>query len=137
MKLLMFHCKEFWFRVGKPGLSNKVCPENEEKKYSNCAVIFIHIEPKDLNNQSKVIRKAINNITWYKRKTMVEVVILHSFAHLSDEKADPEESEEILNLMLEKLKKKINRVDLTPYGCFLEFRMHVFPTPISRVFKNL
>lgn len=137
MKLLMFHCREFWYRVGKPGLSNNICPENKEEKYDNCVVIFIHVEPKDLNEQSKLIRKVINNITWYKRKTMAKTVILHSFAHLSAEKADPVKSEKILNLIFEKLRKKITNLYLTPYGCFLEFRMHVFPTPISRVFKDL
>lgn len=137
MRLLMFHCKEFWYTVGRPGLRNRECPVGEEKIYNNCAVIFIHVEPGDVERESRVIRKVINNVTWYARKTRVETIVLHSFAHLSEKKADPEVGEKLLNIIFEKLKRKINNVELTPFGCFLEFRMHVFATPISRVFKVL
>ncbi len=137
MKLLMFHCKEFWFRVGKPGLNNKQCPEDMEENFDDCGVIFIHIESKDFENISKSTLKAINNITWYARKTGVKKVILHSFAHLSEDKADPVKAEEIFEAIHNKLKNKNLEVYTTPYGCFLEFRMHVYSTPISRVFKSL
>lgn len=137
MKLLMFHCKVFWYKVGRPGLEGALCSESNEAKYNNCSVVFIHIEPKDVSKSNKVIRKAINNVTWYKRKTGASTIILHSFAHLAEEKADAVDAKKILDAIYTKLKNKIEEVHITPYGCFLEFRMHVFPTPISRVFKSL
>src|SRR3990167_4749633 len=98
MKLLMFHAKSFWY---KP--YNSDSSETEKTIFQNCLVIFIHVEEAD-KGKSDVVDKAVGNIKWLANKNKTTVVVLHSFAHLSTSKSDPDTANDIIHKMNEKLK---------------------------------
>ncbi|OGN96224.1 MAG: hypothetical protein A2Z77_08465 [Chloroflexi bacterium RBG_13_51_36] len=130
MKLLMFHAEEFWYRPFWPDK-----PEAAKTTLSVCLVVFIHVEEAD-KEKVEVVDKAVGNIRWLSNKNKVENVVLHSFAHLSSSKSDPETASEITQKIAEKLKKGLN-VHTVPSGQFYEFSIHVLGPSLAKVFKEV
>lgn len=130
MKLLMFHTKSFWY---KPYSSDS--PETEKTSFENCLVIFIHVEEAD-KGKSDVVDKAVGNIKWLASKNKTNSIVLHSFAHLSTSKSDPETAHDIIQKISEKLKKNLS-THIIPFGQFYEFSVHVFGQSLAKVFKDI
>jgi len=126
----MFHTKSFWY---KP--DNSDSSEAEKTSFENCLVIFIHVEETD-KNKSDVIDKAVGNIKWLANKNKTNSVVLHSFAHLSNSKSDPETANDIIQKISMKL-KKTKSVHIVPFGQFYEFSVHVLGQSLAKVFKDL
>ena len=130
MKLLMFHTESFWY---KPYKSNS--SETEKRIFQNCLVIFIHVEEAD-KGKSDVVDKAVGNIKWLANKNKATIVVLHSFAHLSTSKSDPDTANDIIHKMNEKLEKSLS-THIVPFGQFYEFSVHVLGQSLAKVFKDL
>ena len=130
MKLLMFHAESFWY---KPCSSDS--SETEKTSFENCLVIFIHVEEAD-KGKSDVVDKAVGNIKWLANKNKTTVVVLHSFAHLSTSKSDPDTASDIIHKINEKLEKSLS-THIVPFGQFYEFSIHVFGPSLAKVFKDL
>lgn len=129
MKLLMFHAQEFWYKPYSPD-------ELEAVKTTLPAslVVFIHIEEAD-KGKPDVVDKAVGNIRWLSNKNKLESVVLHSFAHLSSSKSDPEIAGQMIQKIAAKLKKGLN-VHVVPSGRFYEFSIHVLGPSLAKVFKE-
>ena len=130
MKLLMFHAEEFWYRAHLPDE-----PEGEKTILPAGQVVFIHVEQED-KDRPEVVDKAVGNIKWLSNKNNVGCVVLHSFAHLSSSKSDPDTADEITQKIAEKLKKKMD-VHIVPSGQFYEFSIHVLGPSLAKVFKEI
>jgi hypothetical protein len=130
VKLLMFHAEEFWYR---PHLPDE--PEAEKTTLAAGLVVFVHVEPED-KDRSDVIDKAVGNIRWLANKNKVSSVVLHSFAHLSSSKSDPETAEQTVLKIAEKLSKGLD-VHVVPSGQFYEFSIHVLGPSLAKVFKEV
>jgi len=130
MKLLMCHTKSFWYKPYNPDSS-----ETEKTSFENCLVIFIHVEEID-KDKGDVIGKAVGNIKWLADKNNTNTVVLHSFAHLSNSKSDPETANKVIKKISEKLKKNLS-THIVPFGQFYEFSVHVLGPSLAKVFKDL
>ncbi|MHA1471343.1 MAG: threonyl-tRNA synthetase editing domain-containing protein, partial [Candidatus Asgardarchaeia archaeon] len=94
-------------------------------------------EEKDEKDANSVLRKALKNIIWHMRKAKTDKIILHSFAHLSSSKSSPEFAMYAINWLKEKLEERNIPVFVTPFGYFLELKIHISGESIGRVFKEL
>jgi hypothetical protein len=130
MKLLMFHAEEFWYR---PHLPDE--PEAEKTTLPAGLVVFIHVEQAD-KDRPEVVDEAVGNIKWLANKNKVGSIVLHSFAHLSSSKSDPETADQIIQKIAEKLKKGMD-VHVVPSGQFYEFSIHVLGPSLAKVFKEI
>ena len=130
MKLLMFHAGEFWYR---PHLPEQ--PEVPKTTLPAGLVVFIHVEEADKERQD-VVEKAVGNIRWLSNKNKVDSIVLHSFAHLSSSKSDPETADALIQAMAEKLKKGLD-VHVVPSNQFYEFSIHVLGPSLAKVFKEI
>ena len=63
-------------------------------------ISFINVEKEDEEDLDSKVTKLIKNIKWFCNKNKVKRVVLHSFAHLSESKASPENAKYILDLSL-------------------------------------
>lgn len=126
----MFHTQSFWY---KPYNSNPLVIE--KTSFDDCLVILIHVEEIDKNKED-VIGKAVGNIKWLAEKNKTSTVVLHSFAHLSNSKSDPETANFLIQKISEKLKKSVS-VHIVPFGQFYEFSVHVLGPSLAKVFKDL
>src|SRR3989338_268209 len=119
MKLLMFYAKEFWY---KPyvGLTDMEKSDN----ITNAIVAFVHVEEEDNGREEKVVSKAVGNLKWLANKNKTDKIVLHSFAHLSNSKSDPDTANDIIQKISEKLKRNLTTY-IVPFGQFYEFSIHV------------
>ena len=137
MKILMFYVHEFSWKPFAKVLNLTDLSSQEEEKVNDALVIFYHVEREDIERAKKVIEKLVKNIKWLARKFGTSKVVLHSFNHLSDSKAEPEE----VLLLINKAKERLSRggFDLyeTPFGWLNEWKMHVAGESLAKVFKAI
>ncbi len=131
MKLLMFHAGEFWYRPNLPE-----GPEPEKTTLPEGLVVFAHVEESD-GERPEAVDKAAANIKWLANKNKVGSIVLHSFAHLSGSKSDPETANTVIQRIAEKLEKKGLDVHIVPAGQFYEFSIHVLGPSLAKVFKEV
>ncbi len=135
MKLLMFHVGEFWYKTYSKTLAN-VKTQDKEEKTSEGIVVFIHVEKEDEGREIKLKGKAVDNIRWLLKKTNTNNVVLHSFAHLSESKSSAEFAQEFIETLKGSLEERSILTHVTPYGYFLEFKIHVLGESLAKVFKS-
>ncbi|MHA1615080.1 MAG: threonyl-tRNA synthetase editing domain-containing protein [Candidatus Thorarchaeota archaeon] len=125
----MFHVESFWYRLNE---------SNENKtEVGESVLVWIHSEESDESDRSRVIRKMVKNIRWLSNKVGCETVILHSFAHLDDSKADPDFADSLIEEVALKLRDRDYDVHIVPFGHFYEFNVHVKGPSLAKVFKKI
>jgi hypothetical protein len=136
MKLLMFDTNDFWYKTfSKTIESAETC--DKEESTMNSLVIFINVEKEDEAQKDKVVKKAVNNISWLAKKTDREKVVLHSFGHLSESKSSIEFADDTIKTIKNKLTAKGFETSMTPFGYLFEFKIHVKGESIAKVWKSL
>jgi len=133
MRVLFWYCDKFaWMPAMK---TIETAPEAKEGHYQEVLVPFIHVEPKDVLEGSSSEKKLLKNIKWLAKKWNNKKVILHSFTHLGEEKADAGEAQELLNRVEIRLRNVDFEVIQTPYGYFLDLDMRAKGHPLARIYK--
>lgn len=136
MKLLMFDANDFWYKTFEKTVDDvETC--DTEASIQETLVIFINVEKNDETQRDRVAKKAVENISWLARKTGRKRVVLHSFAHLSESKSSIAFAEEAFRLIMSRLEAKELEIHMTPFGYFLEFKIHVRGESLAKVWKSL
>jgi len=107
-------------------------PANFEKVQT----AFLQVEEQDEDREGEVVKKLLKNLKWVCGKNNTRKVILHSFAHLSESKANPEFTIRLFNRVEERLKNTGYEVSQTPFGYFLDLNMDAPGFSLARVFKS-
>ena len=89
MKLLLWYCDSFEFKTNTNTLEEFKIDE-QTKQYNNLIVAFIQAEEQDESDLNGIEKKIVKQIKWASGKNNTKRVLLHSFAHLSGSKAEPE-----------------------------------------------
>lgn len=135
MKLLMIFCDNFGYKTSMKTLDD--LPDSaEDKDYQKALVGFIQVEAEDEDNSGPVETKLVKNMKWAARKNDTKLVILHSFAHLSESKASPEFTKSLFDNAEKRLAEAGYEVAQTPFGYFLDLRLHAPGFPLARLFKE-
>jgi hypothetical protein len=134
MRVLFWYCDDFDWTPAIKTLPD--VPEAEPAENRNTVVAFVHIEPKDVEPGSSSETKLVKNAKWLARKWETPSIILHSFTHLGQEKADPEKARALLDRTKERLENAGYSVDQTPYGYFLGLKIKAPGHPLARVYKE-
>ena len=111
-------------------------PEAEPAENENAVVAFVHIEPGDVEAGSSAETKLVKNAKWLVRKWENTRVVLHSFTHLGEEKAEPNKAQSLLDRAQKRLEKAGYSVVQTPYGYFLDLAIKAPGHPLARVYKE-
>ena len=136
MKLLMIKTEKFSYVPRVQSLKDDLADANQSGDFSDALVGFIHVEEQDLENAAAVETKLIKNLKWAARKNETEQIILHSFAHLAESKADPEFTKALFDRAEERLKNAGYQTAQTPFGFFLDLNMMAPGYPFARLFKS-
>ncbi len=135
MRLLMLYCTRFAYKTSVKGLE-EVEEKDEKGSFENALVAFIHVEPKDAENLSNVQTKLVKNLKWAARKNETNSIVLHSFAHLSEQKGDPQITQQIFNNAEERLQNAGYQTAQTPFGYFLDIDVQAPGHSFARLFKE-
>ena len=134
MRILFWYCDHFNWTPAMKTLDD--APQAEPAQNEKVVVAFVHVEPKDLEEKSSAETKLVKNAKWLARKWGITNVILHSFTHLGEEKAEPEYSKALLDRAQERLKNAGYRTLQTPYGYFLNLDIIAPGHPLARIYKE-
>mmetsp|Transcript_616 Transcript_616/g.451 ORF Transcript_616/g.451 Transcript_616/m.451 type:complete len:98 (-) Transcript_616:1576-1869(-) len=95
MRVLFWYCEKFaWTPTIK---TLEEAPDGKPDEHNNVVVAFIHVEPKGIQDGSSAETKLVKNAKWLARKWGIRQIILHSFTHLAEEKAEPDQAKSLLD----------------------------------------
>ena len=136
MKLLMIYMNKFSYN---PTIKTiETMPEHTGKmEFKNIQAAFIQVEKEDKENETAVKKKLLKNLKWIAGKNNTRHIILHSFAHLSESKAEPDFTKSVFDEIDERLTKSGLRVEQTPFGYFLDLQIDAPGYSLARVFIDL
>ncbi len=109
----------------------------EERTIEDVLVGFIHAEPQDESEGGAVETRLVKNLKWAARKNGTNRILLHSFAHLAEEKATPDFTKNLLVNAEERLVGAGYEVSQTPFGFFLDLHLEAPGRSLARIFKSL
>jgi len=110
---------------------------SEGKTFENALVGFIQVEEHDTEKEIlKVEKTLVKNLKWGAKKNATNLVVLHSFAHLSESKASPEYTKEIFDLAEKRLQNANYETAQTPFGYFLDLDVNAPGFSQARMFKS-
>lgn len=135
MKILMMFCDAFSY---EPAVKNlEEAPDvSSGATFQKVLVAFIQAEEKDMADPKGTEDKLLNVVKWGARKNESRHVILHSFAHLSESKADAEFTHELFNRAQNRMVKAEWQCDQTPFGYFLDLKISAPGVSQARIFKS-
>ena len=137
MRILLWKVNRLRYDKAKKTLNKDFTGFVDSINLKEDAIIsFINVEKEDEENLDSKVTKLIKNIKWFCNKNEVKRVILHSFAHLSESKASPENAKYILDKAEERLKSAGYEVFQTPFGYLLDFELFSKGEPLTRFFKE-
>ncbi len=134
MRILLWYCERFNWNPAMKTL--ETAPEAMPGCYSEQIVAFVHIEPEDVQEGSSAEKKLLKNLKWLAKKWHNQSIILHSFTHLGEAKAEPQQARELLNRVEQRLLNVGFQVIQTPYGYFLDLDMQAKGHPLARIYKE-
>jgi hypothetical protein len=132
---LMIYADKFAYRTSIKTLES-ASTRDEEKAIENAPLGFMHVELKDEENLSSVETKLIKNLKWAARKNETNTVVLHSFAHLAESKADPEVTKRLMDNAESCCRNAGYETHQTPFGYFLDLDIQAPGHALSRLFKE-
>lgn len=134
MKVLLIYCNRFAYTPTTKTLDTaEEVSEGEELEHVQSA--FIQVEEEDMEREKSVTKNLRNLLKWIYRKNHPNHILLHSFAHLSDSKADSEFTRNFLHKIEQWLKERNYSVSQTPFGYFLDLQIEAPGFSLARVFK--
>ena len=134
MRVLFWYCDRFQWAPTIQTVTD--APPAQSAQFENAVVAFIHVEPGDTETGSSAETKLVKNAKWLARKWEVSTVVLHSFTHLGEAKADPEAAHGLLLRARERLQSSGYHPVLTPYGYFNDLVIHTPGHPLARIYKE-
>jgi hypothetical protein len=135
MRVLFWYCDRFSWAPAMKTLAD--APDAKSAEHENSIVAFVHVEPKDLEKGNPAETKLVKNAKWLARKWEITGIILHSFTHLGEEKADAAQARALLSRAQERLEKAGYQTTQTPYGYFLNLQIDAPGHPLARIYKEL
>jgi hypothetical protein len=116
MRVLFWYCDRFAWNPAMKTLDD--APDAAPSTHEHAVVAFIHVEPGDTQNGSSAETKLVKNAKWLARKWETKRIILHSFTHLGEEKADPADARMLIDRVQTRLENAEYETVQTPYGYF-------------------
>jgi len=134
MRVLFWYCDHFDWTPALKTLED--APTAGPAENRNCVVAFVHIEPNDLERGNSAETKLVKNAKWLARKWEIKDIVLHSFTHLGEKKAEPDPARALLERARERLEDAGYHTVQTPYGYFLNLSIEAPGHPLARVYKE-
>ena len=105
----------------------------------DCVVAFVHMESKDEeeSERKRVFRHTLKHLKWLANKRELKTIVLHSFAHLGAEGADPAFARTFLEELGKRLEGTGYAVQFTPFGWFCSWDLSVFGESLAKVWKEV
>lgn len=137
MKLLVFHAEQFRFEPEQRSSEHGLKEPPPGLVLNDALVAFVHCENRDIERSEAVVKQAVKYFEWLFRKRELSKLLLHSFAHLDEERASAEAAGQLLDAIATRLRKKGYEILETPFGWSLSWTLTTPGHPYAKTFKEL
>ena len=134
MRLLTFQAEHFSWRSFSKTL-DEVDEVDVDASIDEALIVFMHIEAKDFEPGSKAFKHTLKHIKWLANKRPLRSVVLHSFAHLGGDNADPQDALQLMERLCERLTATGYITKMTPFGYFCSWDLKVYGDSLAKVYK--
>ncbi len=134
MRVLFWYCDHFSWDPAIKTIDD--VPDAKADEYEKVIVAFVHVEPKDVDNGNTSETKLVKNAKWLARKWDITKIVLHSFTHLGEKKAEADKAQELLQRVQDRLESAGYTTVQTPYGYFLDLSIKAQGHPLARIYKE-
>ncbi len=131
----MIYCSRFSYNPTIHSLEEFPKMEHGEE-LKDALVAFIHAEHQDEEDIKGVENKLLKNLKWAAKKNNTKNIVLHSFAHLAETKAEPMITKDIFDKVELRLKNADYICSQTPFGHFLDLDLQAPGVSQARIFKG-
>jgi len=135
MRILIWHVNYFKSTLTQKGRSEII----EDKipailEVKDAIVVFTSVEKSDESNVEFIIQKTSDEILKVCLQLKVNIIVIHSFAHLFAEKlADPAIALDIMKKISVRLNQPNYIIHRSPFGWFSELEIKAKGHPLSRI----
>lgn len=133
MRVLFWYCDRFAWTPAIKTLAE--APDAEPDGRAACVAAFIHVEPQDVAGGGSAETKLVKNAKWLARKWDTKRIVLHSFTHLGEDKADPDAAGALIDRVHARLAQADYDPVQTPYGYFNDLAIQAPGHPLARIYK--
>ena len=133
MKILSYQAKAFSWSGHHQTLTDAA--PNSSGHVTEAAVIWLHIEKNDSADEGKIFKKTLKHIKWIANNKSLKDVVLHSFAHLGGDTAEPAFAKDFIERMAMRLESTGYHVHQTPFGWFCAWNLSIYGDSMAKVFK--
>lgn len=137
MRLLIWHVDHFASEPTERGRSKVADAEPSRVSVEEALVVFAQAEKADEPDSEAVADRTAEAIGRVAAQLKVSQVVLHSFAHLFGELADPTIARQILDATQARLEARGLTVAQTAFGWFNRLDMRAKGHPLSRQARQL
>ena len=133
MKLLSYQAKNFSWSAHSQTIQSAAPSSTGEAV--EAAVIWLHVEQKDIIDETRIIRKTLKHIKWIANNKAFKTIVLHSFAHLGGDTADPDDAKAFIEKIANRLTHTGYEVRQTPFGWFCAWNLSIYGDSMAKVYK--
>ncbi|MCS6804933.1 MAG: threonyl-tRNA synthetase editing domain-containing protein [Blastocatellia bacterium] len=138
MRMLMIHVDAFRSELTEKGRS-KLIEEPIERVVAveEAIVILTAVEKSDESNPTLVVQRAAQEIETIARQLKVSTLVVHSFAHLFAELANPTVAVDVLKELASTLAARGFTTYRSPFGWFNTLEIKAKGHPLSRIARTI
>ncbi len=139
MRALIWHVDAFTCRITEKGRSPIIEPlgGDPETHVGESILVFASVEKSDERAPQVVADRAAKMLGEHARKLKVNAIVLHSFAHLFAELAEPSIAIQVLQETESRLRVEGFEVTRPPFGWFNELEIKAKGHPLSRLARTI
>jgi threonyl-tRNA synthetase len=138
VRLLCFQAKRFWWKTFEKTLPD-ARDQEVEREVREAVVAFVHVEESDAEpgREASIFRQALKHLKWLANKRELRTVVLHSFTHLGADSGAPDDAEQLLCRLAERLRENGYEAHVTPFGYLNEWDLSVYGESLAKVWKQI
>ena len=134
MKILSYQAKEFSWSGHQQTLAD--ADSSSSGHVTEAAVIWLHVENCDATEEAKSFKKTLKHIKWIANNKALKHIVLHSFAHLGGDTAEPKFAKAFIERMAKRLEKTGYQVYQSPFGWFCAWNLSIYGDSMAKVFRS-
>ena len=133
MKLLSYQAKKFSWSAHSQTIQSAA--PSSEGETADAAVIWLHVEQNDIRDETRSVRKTLKHIKWIANNKSLKTIVLHSFAHLGGDTANPDDARAYIDKLANRLTHTGYEVRQTPFGWFCAWSLSIYGDSMAKVYK--
>ncbi|MEZ6196431.1 MAG: threonyl-tRNA synthetase editing domain-containing protein [Planctomycetota bacterium] len=133
MRVLSLFCERFGLETYRKSVAE--APDDERRvALDHALVCLVHGETGD---DDRTVTKLVKHAKWQARKFESRCIVLHFFAHLGEDRGDPELCARRLAAAAARLRAADYEAHVMPFGYFCRLDFGVHGESLAKVFKVL